>query len=85
MSTSLNHDQLEILLLRLNPTDLDCRAKIVQLRRLMDAACDQRSVNMQQWRSLLDRISLVQAKHVQYEPEASRHPRTLASGQTKPE
>ncbi len=84
MSIPLNNDQLEMLLLRLEPTDLDCRAKILQLRRLMDEACDQGTVNMQQWRSLLERISCLQARHLLLSPEAWRHPSTSRSGIPEP-
>jgi hypothetical protein len=83
MSIVLDHDQLEALLLRLNPTDLDCRAKIAQLRRLMDEACDQRAINMQQWRNLLERISFLQARHALLAPDAWRHPPTSDSDSTK--
>lgn len=74
MSIALDHHQLEKFLLRLNPAELDCRAKILQLRRLMDEACDQRTINISQWRSLLERISLIQANHVRFEPDGWRHP-----------
>jgi hypothetical protein len=83
MTIALDHDQLESLLLRLNPTDLQCRAKILQLRRLMDEACDQRAITMKQWRSLLERISFIQAKHALIEPGAWRRP--PASGDGSPE
>jgi hypothetical protein len=84
MSIVLDHDQLETLLLQLNPTDLDCRVKIAQLRRLMDEACDQRTINMQQWRTLLERISFLQARHALLAPDAWRHPSTSDIDSTKP-
>jgi hypothetical protein len=83
MSIVLDYDQLETLLLRLNPTDLDCRVKIAQLRRLMDEACDRRAINMQQWRNLLERISFLQARHALLAPDAWRHPPTSDSDSTK--
>jgi hypothetical protein len=79
MSIALNHDQLETLFLQLDPAGLDCRAKIIQLRRLMDEACDQRTINMQQWRTLLERISFLQARHALLAPDAWRHPPTSGS------
>jgi hypothetical protein len=84
MTIALDNGQLEILLLQLNPSALDCRAKIVRLRRLMDEACDQRIINMSQWRSLLERISIVQGKHVQYEPDGWRYPAISEDCATKP-
>ncbi len=74
MTTALNHDQLETLLIWLNPSDSDCRLKIAELRRSMDQACNQRAITTQQWRSLLDRVSLVQAKLIRLDPDAWRHP-----------
>jgi hypothetical protein len=83
MTIVLHHDQLETLLLQLDPADLDCRAKIKQLRRLMDEACDQRTINMQQWRTLLERISFLQARHALLAPDAWRHPPTSHGDSTK--
>jgi hypothetical protein len=74
MSTALNHDELEERLIRINPPELGCRGRIAELRRLMDEACYQRTITMSQWRSMLDRISLVQAKLVRVEPDAWRRP-----------
>lgn len=85
MATALNHDQLEMLMLQLKHTDLDCRAKILQLRQIMDEACDQGTVTIEQWRSLLDRIALVQAKCVLFEPNAWRHPPITGYESTKPD
>ena len=74
MTTALNHDQLEALLVWIIPSEPDCRIRISKLRRLMDEACDQRTITMHQWRSLLDRVSILQAKLVQFEPDGWRHP-----------
>jgi hypothetical protein len=84
MTIALDNGQLEILLLQLNPSALDCRTNILRLRRLMDEACDQRTINMSQWRALLERISLVQAKHVQFEPDGWRYPPISDNCSTNP-
>jgi hypothetical protein len=83
MPMALTHNELEALLVRLKPGELDCRAKIVQLRRLMDEACDQRTVTLHQWRSLRERISLVQAEHVQFEPDGWGYPPIVPEGSGK--
>ena len=83
MPTALNHDQLEALLIWLNPSEPDCRMKIVELRRSMDEACDQRTITISQWRSLLDRISLLQAKLARFDPDGWRHPPASGCGSTQ--
>jgi hypothetical protein len=84
MTVALDIEQLEILLLQLDPSALDCRAKIVRLRRMMDEACDQRMISISQWRSLLDRISVAQAKHAQRDPDGWRYPVISHDCSTKP-
>lgn len=74
MNSALSYEQLETLLSCLTSADPKCREKIAQLRRSMDEACDQRAITMAQWRSLLDRISLVQARLVSTNPDAWRSP-----------
>lgn len=74
MTNALNYDQLETVLLSLSPGAPDSRVKIAQMRRSMDEACDQRTITILQWRSLLDKISLVQAKLALAEPNAWRNP-----------
>ena len=85
MTTALTHGQLEALLMWLNPSEPDCRIKIAQLRQAMDEACDQRYITIYQWRILLDRVSLVQAKLVQFEPDAWRRPTQSGSGAHDPQ
>jgi hypothetical protein len=76
---ALTHEQLEALLLRIKPADEECRAKIAQLRRSMDEACDHKTISMQQWRSLLERVSIIQAKLVQLEPDGWRRPVSVSA------
>jgi hypothetical protein len=78
MEPALNHHQLEARLICLNPSELGCRVKIAELRRLMDAACDQRIITVLQFRSLLEKIALVHEKLVPAELDSLRHP--LPSG-----
>lgn len=74
MQASLNHVQLESLLRELDSTAPDCREKIATMRRMMDEACDKRSITLSQWRSLLERVALVQANCFDLRPDAWRHP-----------
>ena len=74
MANALNHDQLEALFVQINQCEPDCRVKISELRKEMDAACDQRTISTTQWRSLLERISILQARLVRLEPDAWRQP-----------
>lgn len=74
MQVSFNHLQLESLLQELDSQAADCREKIVMMRRIMDEACDKRSITLAQWRSMLERVALVQAKCVDLRPGAWRHP-----------
>ena len=53
MQASLNHVQLESLLRELDSTAPDCREKIATMRRMMDEACDKRSITLSQWRFAL--------------------------------
>ena len=74
MNSALTHDQLEVLLVWITPSEPDWRLKIAVLRGLMDEACDQRTITMRQWRSLLERVSMLQARISQFEPDAWRRP-----------
>jgi hypothetical protein len=74
MKSVLDHDQLQARLTRLDPSELGCRAKIAELRRLMDVSCDRKAITMQQWRSLLDKLALVQAQLVPLVGDAWRNP-----------
>lgn len=55
-------DDLEKMLAEIDPTSLECREQIAQLRRDMDQACDVGKITIKQWRALLDRVADVQSK-----------------------
>lgn len=77
MPEVLDHHQLETYLLALDSKSIDCRQKIATMRHKMDQACDSQAITLSQWRSLLERVSLVQARCVNIQPDAWRHPPTL--------
>jgi hypothetical protein len=58
----LDCQQLESMLLALDPSLPGCRVQITELRRQMDIACDNGSITLQQWRGLLDKTAGVQGK-----------------------
>lgn len=58
----LDHDELEAMILGLDPSAQDCRMKIADVRRQMDEWCDKGVISIKQWRRLLDLISERQAK-----------------------
>lgn len=48
----------------LAPLDIDCRAKIIEVRQSMDSLCDQGKLTISDWRVLLDQTSAIQARCV---------------------
>lgn len=54
--------ELENSIRQLNPSVEGCRAKIIEIRRAMDALCDQGELSISEWRVLLDRTSAIQAQ-----------------------
>lgn len=46
----------------LSPTAGDCRRKISELRREMDAACDAGHISIAEWRTVLTKIADVQCR-----------------------
>ena len=63
MNTQLpTHGELESSVLQIDPDAHDCRLKIMDLRRVMDQACDHGNITITQWRALLDRVAAIQAK-----------------------
>lgn len=74
MPKVLDYVLLETYLLALDSQSIDCRERIAGMRHLMDQACDSRAITLSQWRSLLERVSLVQAKCVDIRPDAWRRP-----------
>jgi hypothetical protein len=57
-------EQWESKVLALNPSARGCRSQICDLRQEMDAACASGEITVGQWRTLLDQVASVQAKHV---------------------
>jgi hypothetical protein len=53
----LDHDQIEAVILHLDPTARDCRLKIADVRLHMDESCDHGVITIRQWRRLLDMVS----------------------------
>lgn len=77
MPEVLDHARLEALLRALDSKAIDCRQQIAAMRRLMDQACDSRTISLSQWRSLLEQVSLLQARCVDIQPDAWRRPPAL--------
>lgn len=74
MSDVLDYVQLETYLHALDPKSFDCREDIAMMRHMMDRACDSKTITLSEWRSLLERVSLIQARCVDIQPEAWRRP-----------
>jgi hypothetical protein len=74
MSVETSYQTLEQTMLSLDPSSMNCREKIADLRRLMDESCDLGLLTLQQWRTLLDKVSLVQEKCARHEPDGWRVP-----------
>ena len=66
------HSELESSVLQLDPEGRDCKLKIIDLRRVMDQACDHGNITITQWRTLLDRVAEIQAKCAQQEQRHTR-------------
>ncbi len=75
MPQGFDYVRLEAILQSLDSKSIDCRKKIATMRNMMDQACDNRAITLSQWRLLFERVSLVQAKCVDIQPDAWRHPR----------
>ncbi len=58
----MGFDQLELMMGRLDATDDACQVRIGEFRRQMDIACGQGHISLREWRSLLDRVNLVEAQ-----------------------
>lgn len=58
----MGFDQLELMIGRLDAADDACQVRIGELRRRMDIACGQGHITLREWRSLLDRVNLVEAQ-----------------------
>lgn len=53
--------ELESSIRQLIPSDSGCRTKIIEIRPKMDSLCDQRKLQISEWRVLLDQVSAIQA------------------------
>lgn len=63
MSTPLlTYENLESMIVHLDPTAYDCRIKISSIRHSMDASCDGGAITIRQWRTLLEIISVLQSQ-----------------------
>lgn len=58
----LTYENLESMIVHLDPTAYDCRIKISCIRHDMDASCDGGAITIRQWRTLLEIVSVLQAK-----------------------
>lgn len=74
MSASLlSYGQLESMMVHLDPTALDFRIAISNIRRLMDASCDGGAITIRQWRRLLETVSALQSEWtVRYKGDVSK-------------
>lgn len=77
MLDALDYVRLEALMLALDSHASDCRQKISAMRRAMDQACDDRTITLRQWRGLLEKVSILQARCSESQPDAWRHPSLL--------
>lgn len=74
MSGAPNFEGLELRLKKLDCSTPDCRAEISVFRRELDAACDQKYISLKEWRELVLRLSPIQEKCLQLQPDAWRRP-----------
>ena len=71
MSDDLNEKhKLEAAISCLDHTAYDCRIKIADIRRLMDAACDRGAITLNQWRCMMEAVGEIQAKCSAVDPNA---------------
>ena len=84
MTEILDYVRLEAFLLALDSKEMDCRGRITTMRHMMDRACDSRTITLAQWRSLLERVSLVQARCVDVQPDAWGRPPLLPRSSDQP-
>lgn len=84
MSEVFDYVRLEVCLQELDWTAIDCREKIAAVRHMMDISCDSRIITLAQWRSLLERVSLIQAKCVHTQPDSWRRSTAVPGNGNKP-
>jgi len=84
MPEAFDYFRLEKNVLALNPDSSNCRERIADVRRLMDQACDSRTITLPEWRSLQERVSHVQATCADVRPGAWRCPPPLPQSNTRP-
>lgn len=69
----LNYEQLESMMVHLDPTAPDCRITISNIRHSMDASCDGGVITIRQWRTLLEIVSALQSQWtVRYKGDLSK-------------
>lgn len=66
--------ELDVLIVQLDHTAYDCRLKIADIRRLMDASCDMGAISLHQWRNMMEILAGVQAKCAAVDPNAGWNP-----------
>ena len=66
--SALEHDEIEAIVLSLDPTLRDCRLRIADVRKQMDASCDKGLMTISQWRRLLDAVAALQSRCVDSQP-----------------
>lgn len=50
-------DEIEKLLVELDPKNPEAREQIKRLHQLLDKACDEHEITVSEWRVLLDRVA----------------------------
>lgn len=74
MTVPVTFKELELRLRKLDSTTPDCRAAISGFRQEVDAACDKKYISLKEWRELVLRLSPIQEKCLQLQPDAWRRP-----------
>ena len=60
--SDMGFDQLGLMVGRLDATHDACHIRKGELRRQMDIACGQGHISLREWRTLLDRITLIETE-----------------------
>lgn len=62
--------ELDVMIALLDPAAYDCRLKIADIRRIMDASCDMGAITLYQWRTMMETLGTIQAKCAAVDPNA---------------
>lgn len=62
MSEVCDYETLKAFLSELDPSMSDCAARIVRVRRLMDESCAIGCINIGQWGTLIDQVSVLRVR-----------------------